>query len=207
MATVTAESQSASLFDSIPFDLTVEIYERMIEAGLIPPDRRLYLQSGRLFEKMAKTKAHGSVGAGLNMALSKSLPAGWSIWPESTLLIDSHNAPLPDFSVLKSGDMLGKASPDHFPGPQDVGMLVEIAVTSLASDLTSVLELYARALIPVYWVVDVPGMRILVFYEPRLVEGRCEFARRDIFLPGQLIPLILEGHEVAKIPFDDILRS
>lgn len=48
----------ATAFDGIPFDLTVEMYLRMIETGLIPADRRLYLQSGRLFEKMAKTKAY-----------------------------------------------------------------------------------------------------------------------------------------------------
>lgn len=196
----------ATAFDGIPFDLTVEMYLRMIETGLIPADRRLYLQSGRLFEKMAKTKTHGSIGASITKVLSKVLPDDWSLWPESTLLIDSHNAPLPDFSILKSGDLIGKASPDRYPGPQDVGILIEIAVTSLQTDLTNALELYARALIPVYWVVDVAGMRILVFSEPRVVDGRGEYARSETYRSGQLIPLFLAGKKTSGIAFDDILR-
>ena len=51
----------------IPYDLTVDLFSRMVESGLIPRDRRVLLLNGRLFEKMAKTKAHGSVGASITM--------------------------------------------------------------------------------------------------------------------------------------------
>ena len=190
----------------VPFDLTIDLFSRMVESGLIPPDRRVFLNNGRLYEKMAKTKAHGSVGAGITMSLAPRLPAGWSLWPESTIVLGPTNAPLPDFAVIRPGNLLGRAVPDRYPEPGDVGLLIEIAVTSLHDDLTTALEQYARASIPAYWVVDVPGRRILVHTEPRVVEGRGEYARVETYRPGQALPLVLDGQEMARIPFDELLR-
>jgi Uma2 family endonuclease len=189
-----------------PYDLTIDLVSRMVETGLIPRDRRIYLQDGRLYEKMAKTKAHGYVWSAVNMAVALRLPEGWSLWPESTIVLDPTNAPLPDFAVVRGASPLDFAAPERYPGPGDIGLLIEIAVTSLRADLTTALEQYARAAIPAYWVVDVPGRRVVVHTEPRVVEGRGEYARIETYRPGQALPLILDGQEVARIPFDALLR-
>jgi Uma2 family endonuclease len=178
----------------------------MIESGLIPRDRRVFLSDGRLYEKMAKTRAHGFVGAAINKAVQRRLPDGWSLWPESTIVLDPHNAPLPDFALVRTENPLDFAAPDRYPGPADVGLLIEVAVTRLRDDLTTALEQYARASIPVYWVVDVTGRRILVHTEPRVVDGRGEYARVETYRPGQSLPLVLDGQEVACIPLDELLR-
>jgi Uma2 family endonuclease len=204
IATVVAPSQAAAA--DVPYDLTIDLFSRMVESGLIPQDRRVFLLEGRLYEKMAKTKAHGSVGAAITRAVDRRLPDDWSLWPESTVVLDPTNAPLPDFAVVRSGNLLGRAAPDRYPGPADIGLLIEVAVTSLRDDLTTALEQYARALIPTYWVVDVPGRRILVHTEPRVVDGRGEYARVETYRPGQSLPLVLDGQEVARIPFDELLR-
>jgi Uma2 family endonuclease len=134
------------------------------------------------------------------------LPDDWSLWPESTVVLDPTNALLPDFAVVRSGNLLGRATPERYPEAGDVGLLIEVAVTRLHDDLTTALELYARAGIPVYWVIDVPGRRILVHTEPRVVDGNGEYARVETFRPGQFLPLVLDGQEVALIPFDELLR-
>lgn len=206
MSTATESPPRLPLAADIPFDLTIDLFSRMAEAGLIPQNRRVYLQNGRLYEKMAKSKAHGSVGASITMTLVPKLPAGWSLWPESTIVLDSTNAPLPDFAVVRSGDLIGRVSPDRYPGPRDVGLLIEIAVTSLQNDLSTAMEQYARALIPVYWVVDILGRRILVHEEPRVVDGRGEYARVVTYRPGQLLPLVLDGLEVAAVSIDELLK-
>jgi Uma2 family endonuclease len=102
--------------------------------------------------------------------------------------------------------VLGRAAPERYPEAGDVGLLIEVAVTSLRADLTTALEHYARAGIPAYWVVDVPGRRVLVHIEPRVVDGRGEYARIETYRPGQGLPLVLDGQEVARIPFDELLR-
>jgi Uma2 family endonuclease len=203
LATEAVPSQAPA--GDVPYDLTIELFSRMVESGMIPKDRRVFLLNGRLYEKMAKTKAHGSVGASITMTIAPRLPAGWSLWPESAVVLGPTSAPLPDFAVIRPGKLLGRAAPDRYPEPGDVGLLIEIAVTSLHDDLTTALEQYARAMIPAYWVVDVSGRRILVHTEPRVVEGRGEYARVEIYRPGQALPLVLDGQEMARVPFDELL--
>jgi hypothetical protein len=206
MSTATVVAPLPALPADVPYDLTIDLFSRMVESGLIPPDRRVFLTNGRLYEKMAKTKAHGYVGAAINRAVHRRLPDGWSLWPESTIVLDATNAPLPDFALVRAANPLDFAAPDRYPGPGDIGLLIEVAVSSLHDDLTTALEQYARALIAVYWVVDVPGRRILVHTEPRVVDRRGEYARVETYRPGQSVPLVLDGREVARIPFDELLR-
>ncbi len=206
MATVTETPTIPTQAAEAPFDLTVDLFSRMVESGLLPRDRRIFLHDGRLFEKMAKTKAHGYVGAAVTRAIDRRLPEAWSLWPESTIALDATNAPLPDFAVIRGASPLDYASPARYPGPGDVGILIEIAVTSLRDDLTTALGMYARAGIAVYWVVDVLGKRVLVHSEPRTVEDRGEYARVETYRAGEALPLVLEGQEVARVPFDELLR-
>ncbi len=205
MATATELSTPFTLTER-PFDISTEMFSTMIERGVFPHKNRIFLRDGRLYEKMAKSKPHGSVGAGVNMALVARLPAGWSLWPESTIVLDEKNAPLPDFSVIRSGNLLGRANPERYPEPRDIGLLIEVAVTSLRADLTTALEPYARFGVPAYWVVDVLGRRLLAHSEPRLEKDRGVYARVETYQTGQSIPLVLDGQEVALIPFDEILR-
>jgi hypothetical protein len=206
MSTATEALSPAIVPAEVPFDLTIDLFSRMVESGLIPQDRRVFLRDGRLYEKAARTMAQASVGAAITRAMVRRLPVGWCLWPESTIVLDQSNAPLPDFTVIRGASPLEYAKPERYPVAADVGILIEISVTSLRDDLTSALEQYARALIPTYWVVDVPGRRILVHDEPRVVEGRGEYARVEVYRPGQDVPVVLDGQEVARVPFDELLR-
>lgn len=178
----------------------------MVESGLIPHDRRVYLERGRLFEKMAKSKAHGYVGAAINRSVARRLSENWSLWPESTIKLDAANAPLPDFAVIRCANPLDFASPARYPEASDVGLIIEVAMTSLQADLTHALDLYARFLIPVYWVVDIAGGRVLVHSVPKVVEGVGEYTRVEIYRSGDSIPLVLDGEEITKIAIEEFLR-
>jgi Uma2 family endonuclease len=70
------------------------------------------------------------------------------------------NQPVPDVIVVKR-----EYSESRFwtatPQPRDLDLVVEIADTSLAFDLTVKAALYARAGIAEYWVLDLPGRRLI----------------------------------------------
>jgi Uma2 family endonuclease len=71
--------------------------------------------------------------------------------------------PVPDAIVLKRKfTRFGLARPQ----PGDLDLVIEIADTSLAFDLTVKAALYARAGIAEYWVLDVPGRRLIVHRDP-----------------------------------------
>src|SRR5581483_6592609 len=144
MTTATEAPTTSISAARTPYDITADLFSQIVEAGLLPRDRRIYLHDGKLYEKMAKRRPHGFVGAAIDRALNRRLPDDWCLWPESTIALDPVNAPLPDFAVVRGGNPLDYADPPRYPGPDDVGLLIEIAVTSLRDDLTVALEQYAR---------------------------------------------------------------
>lgn len=68
--------------------------------------------------------------------------------------------------------VLAKPSRDfrNNPQPDDLRLVIEISDTTLAFDLSAKAELYARAGIVEYWVVDIAARRLIVHRDPR--EGQ-----------------------------------
>ena len=66
-------------------------------------------------------------------------------------------------------------------------LAVEIADTTLASDLDEKKQLYLALEVPEYWVVDVRGKRVLAF---RLVAGKYQECMESIALAGLPIELL-----------------
>ena len=70
--------------------------------------------------------------------------------------------PEPDVAVLRAPleELMRK------PLPEDVLLLVEVAASTLAMDLSTKADLYARAGIADYWVLDVNQRRMIVHRDP-----------------------------------------
>jgi Uma2 family endonuclease len=74
------------------------------------------------------------------------------------------NEPEPDLIVLARPS---REFRDANPRPADLRLVVEISGSTLGFDLTTKAELYARAGIVEYWVVDVAARRLIVHRDPR----------------------------------------
>lgn len=135
----------------------------------LPNWKRLELVEGELI-KMGKNQPH---------VISAKLLSTWlmSIFGVARVLekapIDvapednPTNEPQPDLIVLKRD--FTNFTKEH-PQPRDLELVIEVADSTLYFDLTTKAALYARAAIVDYWVLDVPGRRMIVHREPR--EGR-----------------------------------
>ena len=78
------------------------------------------------------------------------------------------NEPEPDVAVVQ------EARADYrkrHPAGGETELVVEIADTSLASDLSMKRRLYARAGVPEYWVVDLNGRRLVVHRGLDMAKG------------------------------------
>ena len=82
---------------------------------------------------------------------------------QNPIVLDDASEPQPDFSLLRKSL---RGYPDEHPRPPDVYLLIEVADSSLEFDLGAKLELYARAGIREFWVVDVTSTRVLVHRRP-----------------------------------------
>ena len=208
MATVTEiEIEAPVVISDMTYPISSDVYDAMVENGLIPTERRVYLWAGRLYEKMAKTQAHAVAHMTLHSAVVRRLPARYCLGFENPVRLDELHTPLPDMVVLRGepGDYWKlKRYPDH----REVALVAEIAVTSLGKDLGLRLSRYAISLPTAsYLVVDVLNRRILVHKEPRidLESGRGEYATVESVGPGQTVRLSLDGADLEPIPFEELL--
>jgi Uma2 family endonuclease len=98
--------------------------------------------------------------------------------------VPPNGLPEPDIAIVRGAidDYAG-----HHPGGDDVVFVVEVAVTSLATDRLKAIE-YARAGAPVYWLVDVTGRRLEIHSQPDTKTARYSVTTildetRDVEIP------------------------
>ncbi|MGE3821624.1 MAG: Uma2 family endonuclease [Isosphaeraceae bacterium] len=186
-----------------PYRISAESYRRMLAAGAIPGADRVELWEGQLVEKMGKNPPHVIALSKLTAALIRALPEGWHVAPECPLELGPLHVPEPDLTVVRG-------APDDYPdGPPtaaDVGLVVEVADTSLREDLGRVRDAYAAAGVPVYWVVNLRGRRIETHAEPTGGDDSSYGLTRS-HGPDETIPLVLDGHPIAELAVASLLPA
>lgn len=133
----------------------------MGELGLVNEKHELLY--GYIIEKMSKSPTHERIKQKLKKAINRVLSDDMDLRSESPLSIGD-SEPEPDISVVK-GD------PDDWDKghPTTATLVIEVAVTSFASDLVKS-NIYASAAVPEYWIVRPDDGEIDVFRNP--ADGR-----------------------------------
>ena len=75
----------------------------------------------------------------------------------------SDSEPEPDIAIAQGSH---KTYAQRHPSAQNLLLVVEISSSTLSNDLTRKRDLYARAEVPEYWVVDLQNRRLEVFRSP-----------------------------------------
>jgi Uma2 family endonuclease len=197
MATVT-ESQG-------PPKITSDQFFALAEAGVFDVEQRVFLWDGRIIAKMAKTVPHAMTAVRIADLIRPRLPQGWFICPEGPIQLGRWDAPLPDVAVVRGTTEIYQDE-NHHPSAEDLGLVVEVAFTSLARDLGIRTEQFATANVPVYWVADIQGRRMIEHREPQIVDGISIYASVKIYGHTDEIDLILDGQSTAKLPIAAMLR-
>jgi Uma2 family endonuclease len=183
-----------------PYLFSVGEFYQLLEIEFFPREARVGLWDGRIYEKMSKTQAHAVAGNKVNRFLVRALPDGWFVGGENPVAVSPTRAPLPDLIILRG-------EPDDYnarrPTANDVGLVVELSLSSLKSDTGAKLAAYAAAGIPVYWVANLVDGVLLVYSEPIPSESR--YASKATFKPGDSFAIILDGVQVALVAASDLL--
>jgi len=141
-----------------------------LEASGIWDQQHLELIEGELISKMGKKRPHTNAMVIMHAWLLRVFGEQF-VNKETSIDVASVdnpiNEPEPDLIVLSKPSLEIR---DQNPQPSEVRLLVEIADSTLRFDLTVKARLYARARIIEYWVVDIPGRRIIVHRDPQ--EGQ-----------------------------------
>jgi Uma2 family endonuclease len=180
---------------------TVAEYQRMIRNGIIREGERCELLEGWVVEKMSRNPPHDLVLGLVEDAVGSRLPAGWFRRDQSAVTT-SDSEPEPDVGVVRGKRRdFGR----RHPGPADMGLVIEVSESSLDQDRTEKQRIYARASIPVYWIVNIVEEQVEVYTDPTGdCDEPCYRSRRD-YHRDEEVPLVLDGVEVARIPVRDVL--
>jgi Uma2 family endonuclease len=178
--------------------LSVETYEKMVDRGILPESNSLELIEGRLVEKMHKGPRHCNVVVRTGQAVNRLLPSGWLLCYERPIRVPARRSePEPDISILR-GSL--DDYEDRHPGPGEVALVVEVSRSSFDKD-RKLARIYAAALIPTYWIVNVPKRQLEVYSNP--ISG--QYPPPVILDETRAAELVVDGQLLGQIPVADLL--
>ena len=175
--------------------ITAVQFHAMIQAGIYTEYDKIELIDGLLFKKMSIGSPHAALVNALNFALVRRLGGQAIIAVKNPLAINEYSEPEPDISVRKPRPDFYRAA---HPGPQDVLLVVEVADTSLVSDLNAKIPLYAAADVPEAWLVNINEGCITVFTKP---DGAV-YQETKVFKSGDTVPV--PGFADVTIPLSEL---
>jgi len=180
---------------------TVSEYHKLIEVGVLTEDDNLELLEGYLVHKMSRNPPHDGTIQMAVQAVTPALPSNWCIRVQSAVtLIDSE--PEPDVSVVQ-GNV--RSYLRQHPTIQAVGTLIEVADSTLPGDRNDKGRIYARASVPIYWIINLVDNQVEVYELPSGPTATPAFGKRTDYQIGDLVPLVLNGHVVARIAASELL--
>src|SRR6202012_3452160 len=99
----------------------------------------------------------------LTELLVMAVAARASVRVQNPIVLDDESEPQPDFAVVRRP---WHGYPEQHPPPEDVLLLIEVSDSSLDTDKGAKLELYARAGIREFWIVDLTTDSVIVHRKP-----------------------------------------
>jgi Uma2 family endonuclease len=177
MASIAAGSRPAT----VPARFTAEEFLRMADLGLFE-GRKVELAGGQIVEDEMPAYDHGWLQARLILLLGAAVPPLTQPVGELSVRISDNTVRDVDAGLVR-----GVERGARFARPDQVVLAVEIAITTLPTDLHLKAAEYAAAGIPTYWVIDAvaavthvltgpaPGgygeRRVVAFDQPLAVPG------------------------------------
>jgi Uma2 family endonuclease len=143
--------------------ISVDEYERMGRAGVFGESTRLELLEGEIYEMSPIGSPHAACVKYLNMLFNRLFSGKMLVGVQDPIRVDDFSEPQPDIALLRWRDDFYKSS---HPTPADVLLVIEVADSTVESDRSYKLPLYAKAGIPEVWIVNLPDETIELYAEP-----------------------------------------
>jgi Uma2 family endonuclease len=142
------------------FRITVDDYHRMGEIGIFDDQPRVELIDGEILVRSPISPYHNSHVDKTARYFIIQLNGKANIRTQGSVRLDNYSEPEPDITVLKYREDFYR---DQQPGPDDILLMIEVSLETLAKDRSLKLEKYARSGIPEYWIV-IPEEEIVEVY-------------------------------------------
>lgn len=181
---------------------TLDEYHEMIRNRILTEDDHVELLEGYLVLKMPRSPEHDFAIRALDKRLQRIVPDAFTVSNQCAATLTKDSEPEPDFTIARGDETAYRT---HHPGPADTALVVEVSASSLSRDRNDKARIYARAGIPVYWVVNVIDKQIEVFTQPSGSGAAPAYTRHDVYAVGTSVPVVLDGNTVGDIAVADLM--
>ena len=170
--------------------LTVEDFLHLDRKGAFDAYKKVELIDGDIWIVSPQLNRHARMLTDLTVELALALRAMKTdllAVADVSTRIDDHSLPQPDIALSNyRGDGVLPLS--------GLALIVEVANTTLRTDMGRKLRLYAEAGVPEYWVVDIRGGKLHQMWQP---EGKAYREKREVALGGMVTAESIAGLRVA----------
>ncbi|CAN5608796.1 Uma2 family endonuclease [soil metagenome] len=157
-------------------------------------DKRVNLLNGRIVVMPPPGPEHDYTLDSLNAYIRSLIPTGYYLREQRALAIGKFNDPVPDFAVVPGS--YHDYAKQH---PTQAIFVAEICNTSHRVDLKFKPEIYARAGVPEYWVLDLVKRRLIVHRDPVTEGKKHRYAAVHTFEAAQSVAPLLAPQAAVKV--------
>jgi Uma2 family endonuclease len=168
-------------------------YDRLVDLGAFEAEP-LELIGGQLMVAEPKGSEHAAAVDMAYVALLSAIPAGWTVRGQNPLALDDESAPEPDLAVVR-----GSPADLRRAHPTRPALVIEVAESSLQFDRVTKGNLYARAGIADYWIVNLIDRVVEVYREPG-ADLTAPFGWRYTSIERLRPPAVITPLEVPAAP-------
>jgi Uma2 family endonuclease len=136
-------------------------YYRMMEAGILSESDHVELIDGEVVEMSPIGSRHAACVDRLNKFFNRLEDV--IVRVQNPIRLDDFSEPQPDLTLLR---MRADFYAEGHPTPSDVLLVAEVADSSTEFDRVVKMPLYAEAMIPEFWLVNLADEKVEVFSRP-----------------------------------------
>lgn len=140
---------------------TREEYYKMAETGVFRPDERLELIEGEIIPMPPQASEHFTGVSQVGEVLRAVFGQGWVVRIQGPLDLGQASQPEPDVAVVP-----GSIRDYREAHPPSAALIVEVSDTRVSFDLGPKAEVYAKAGIPDYWVLNLVERHLVILRDP-----------------------------------------
>jgi Uma2 family endonuclease len=177
------------------YRLDVAQYHAMVRAGVLTTDDQVELLEGWLFPKMAKNPPHRIATRRTQRALETIVPAGWYVDAQEPITL-ADSEPEPDVCIVRGTT---EDYPERNPGPPDIALVGEIADSTLERDRSLKRRMYARAGIPVYWIINLVEHQLEEYTTPMSADDSPDYQQRRDYSLTESVTIRIEGRDIGVL--------
>lgn len=149
--------------------ISADEYERIGEAGVFPPDARLELIEGEIYELSPIGSPYAACVDALALLFTEAAKRRYIVRVQNPIRLDDFSEPQPDITLARWRADFYRGG---HPTPANVLLVVGVADTTVVTDRAVKLPLYAAANIPEMWLINLPEECVEIYSDPADAEYR-----------------------------------